>query len=179
MQPARTKYLFGDPRFGCIEPARRKLVWFPHKVCSLDRVFGRDGQFDSDSPSSTRTGTSLLEMAAYAALVSCMYIIEQLEHHPRPPITLDKEQVESLTEKLTFLQEFLEGYSSGVGYSREADDLESRIADAACAAEDIIESHIVDRILTRPTSHGEEISSNGLYQDLQKVIEDMGLSRKR
>ncbi|KZV51816.1 hypothetical protein F511_11193 [Dorcoceras hygrometricum] len=46
-------------------------------------------------------------MAAYADLVFVMHIMEQLRNHPRPPITLDKKQSESLGEKLCFLQEFL------------------------------------------------------------------------
>ncbi|KAI3459667.1 hypothetical protein Pfo_016330 [Paulownia fortunei] len=103
-------------------------------------------------------------MAAYAALVSLMHIIEQIQHHPRPPISLDQKQIESLMEKVTLLQDFLEGYSHGS--SKEADGLESRIADAAYAAEDMIESHVVDKILSRSTSHWKNIS-------LQKVIEDM------
>ncbi|KAL8458316.1 hypothetical protein ACS0TY_035987 [Phlomoides rotata] len=107
-------------------------------------------------------------MAAYAALVSVMHIIDHIEHHPRPPISLDKLQVESLTEKIAFLQEFLEGYKSHVVYSSEADALEMRIADAAYAAEDAIESHIMDQI------HGvERISSVDMYQGLQRVMEDM------
>ncbi|KAL8458641.1 hypothetical protein ACS0TY_036239 [Phlomoides rotata] len=95
-------------------------------------------------------------MAAYAALTSLMHIIEQIEHHPHPPISLDKLQVESLTEKVAFLQHFLEGYSHDAGYRREADYLEKRIADTAEAAEDIIESHI----------------------GLQEVMEDMDSLRK-
>ncbi|KAK6125043.1 hypothetical protein DH2020_041221 [Rehmannia glutinosa] len=109
-------------------------------------------------------------MAAYAALVSLRHIIEQLQHHPRPPISLHKLQVESLTERVTFLQDFLENYSC-------VDALEGRIADAAYAAEDIIESHIVDQIQAGSTStHVENISgSTEFYQDLQEVIQDMDL----
>ncbi|KAL8458629.1 hypothetical protein ACS0TY_036229 [Phlomoides rotata] len=107
-------------------------------------------------------------MAAYAALVSVMHIIDQIEHHPRPPISLHKLQVESLTEKIAFLQEFLEGYKSHVVYSSEADALEMRIADAAYAAEDAIESHIMDQI-----HGGERICSVDFYQGLQRVMEDM------
>ncbi|KAL8458622.1 hypothetical protein ACS0TY_036222 [Phlomoides rotata] len=107
-------------------------------------------------------------MAAYAALVSVMHIIDQIEHHPRPPISLDKLQVESLTEKIAFLQEFLEGYKSHVVYSSEADALEMRIADAAYAAEDAIESHIMDQI-----HGGQRICSVDFYQGLQRVMEDM------
>ena len=66
-------------------------------------------------------------MAAYAALVSLMHIINDIETHPSPPISLDKKQVESLVEIVTFLQEFLECYKSPYDYSDEADPLEIRI----------------------------------------------------
>ncbi|KAL8466257.1 hypothetical protein ACS0TY_035389 [Phlomoides rotata] len=70
------------------------------------------------------------------------------------------------------------GYKSHVVYSSEADALEMRIADAAYAAEDAIESHIMDQI------HGgqrififfkkkKRISSVDFYQGLQRVLEDM------
>ncbi|KAL7139751.1 hypothetical protein ABFS83_09G074600 [Erythranthe nasuta] len=114
-------------------------------------------------------------MAAYAALLSLKYIIELLQHHPCPPISLDQNQVDSLTDNLNFLQDFLEVYScgGGGGSSREAADvLESRIADAAHAAEDIIETRIVDQI------HGDKMSSDELYQDLEKVIQEMGFIKK-
>ncbi|XP_057771136.1 putative late blight resistance protein homolog R1B-17 isoform X2 [Salvia miltiorrhiza] len=103
-----------------------------------------------------------------------MHIIDNLQLHPRPPISLHTKQVESLTQKVTFLQEFLEGYNPHLGYSTEADSLESRIADAAYAAEDVIESHIVDQI----TNGAEKISSDGLYEALEKVIQDMALIEK-
>ncbi|EYU21829.1 hypothetical protein MIMGU_mgv1a001470mg [Erythranthe guttata] len=113
-------------------------------------------------------------MAAYAALLSLKHIIEQIQVHPRPPISLHQNQVHSLTDTLNFLQDFLEVYScGGSSSSREAADvLESRIADAAHAAEDIIETRIVDQIL------GEKMSSDELYQDLEKVIQDMGYIKK-
>lgn len=111
-------------------------------------------------------------MAAYAALVSLGHIIDQIEHHPRPPVSLDEQQVESLVEKVTFMQEFLEGYSSHVDYSSEADALEMRIADSAYAVEDVIESHVVDQI------HGKKMSSNEFHEGLQKVIQDMDLIKK-
>ncbi|XP_047962160.1 putative late blight resistance protein homolog R1B-16 [Salvia hispanica] len=85
-------------------------------------------------------------MAAYASLLSIMQIINQIKHHPSPPISMDEKQVESLTDIVMFLQEFLEGYKSPYAEGDEADPLEMRIADAVYAAEDVIESHIVDRI---------------------------------
>ncbi|XP_057801649.1 uncharacterized protein LOC131016882 [Salvia miltiorrhiza] len=133
-------------------------------------------------------------MAAYAALVSLMHIIDDLERHHSPPISLNKQQVQSLTEIITFLQEFLEANNSPV--SDEPDPLEMRIADAAYAAEDAIESHIVAKIqLSRsreaynsPVSDEADpedpktVSSNhdddddeemNLFQDVQNVIQEM------
>ncbi|XP_057780130.1 putative late blight resistance protein homolog R1A-10 [Salvia miltiorrhiza] len=95
-------------------------------------------------------------MAAYAALVSVMNIIEQMMSHPRLSTVFDKKQIESL---------------GGEG-SREASDLESQIASAAHAAEDVIESHIVDQIHAG-SSHGCSLS------DLQQIIEEMdGIMKK-
>ncbi|KAL7139440.1 hypothetical protein ABFS83_09G050900 [Erythranthe nasuta] len=78
------------------------------------------------------------------------------------------------TKTLNFLQDFLEVYSCGGGSSsREAADvLESRIADAAHVAEDIIETRIADQI------HGEKMSSDELYHDLEKVIQEMSFIKK-
>ncbi|KAI3464089.1 hypothetical protein Pfo_020752 [Paulownia fortunei] len=108
-------------------------------------------------------------MAAYAALVSLMNIMVQIQNHPRHSISLDKKQIESLCEKVGFLQDFIESYSHGG--SEEAEDLESQIACAAYAAEDVIESHVVDQIHAGSTGTGNATSISLL--DLQKVIEDM------
>ncbi|XP_057802809.1 putative late blight resistance protein homolog R1B-13 [Salvia miltiorrhiza] len=132
-------------------------------------------------------------MAAYAALVSLMHIIDDLERHHSPPISLNKQQVQSLTEIITFLQEFLEANNSPV--SDEADPLEMRIADAAYAAEDAIESHIVAKIQlsrsretirsrflscfqapkdpnTVSSNHDDDEEMN-LFQDVQNMIQEM------
>ncbi|KAG8388625.1 hypothetical protein BUALT_Bualt02G0144900 [Buddleja alternifolia] len=112
-------------------------------------------------------------MAAYAALVSLMHMIEQTQNHPRPPIYLDQKQVESLTVNITFLQDFLEGYSHG--NNKEAEILfQSQIAEAAYAAEDIIESQIVDQIHGTSTSSKDDL----LYRGLHKVIQDMDFIKK-
>ncbi|GER44590.1 disease resistance protein [Striga asiatica] len=123
-------------------------------------------------------------MAAYAALVSLRHTIEQLQHHPRPPISLHKSQTELIIENLTVLQDFLENHST------DEDALERRMADVAYAAEDLIEMRIIDQIQAENvrvekscfsnlfcgyTSHvAAEVSliSNDdlLYQGLQKVI---------
>ncbi|KAL8501554.1 hypothetical protein ACS0TY_020904 [Phlomoides rotata] len=114
-------------------------------------------------------------MSAYVALRSLMYIIHQIKHHPCPPISLDTDQVESLTQNLSFFLEFLEHKSPRVGYNHEADPLEMRMADAA---EDIIEPHIVNQIHVETTNHGKRIGSIGFYEGLQKVIVEMDVIKE-
>ncbi|XP_047962688.1 late blight resistance protein R1-A-like isoform X2 [Salvia hispanica] len=118
-------------------------------------------------------------MAAYAALVSLMQILDQIEHHPSPPISMDKKQVESLTDIAVFLQEFLEGYKSPYADGDEADPSEMRIADAVYAAEDAIESHIVDQLVPAEAASAGSSTSAELYDSLMKVIEDMYLIKKQ
>ncbi|XP_057801501.1 putative late blight resistance protein homolog R1C-3 isoform X3 [Salvia miltiorrhiza] len=114
-------------------------------------------------------------MAAYAALVSLMNTIDQIEHHPSPPICIDKQQVESLAQILTFLQEFLESYKSPVSDGDEADPLEMRIVDAAHAVEDVIESHIVNVIELGRSNPNEELfeccDSFSDYTDVEDLLE--------
>lgn len=101
-------------------------------------------------------------MAAYAALTSLINIIHQIQHHPFPPISLDKHQILSLTKNVTFFQEFIEGYKSSAAYNDEADPMEMRIAEASYAAEDVIESHIVDMIeLQGSTTSDHQIIDSG------------------
>ncbi|EYU31597.1 hypothetical protein MIMGU_mgv1a001843mg [Erythranthe guttata] len=114
-------------------------------------------------------------MAAYAALLSLRHIIEQLQHHPFPPICLDQNQIQSLTDNLNFLQEFLEQGYPCVGSSKEALDVfESRIADAAHAAEDMIETRVVDQILAESTAQAsKDITETWVCDQI------LGGSRKR
>ena len=85
-------------------------------------------------------------MAAFGALVSVMHIIDQIQTHPCPPISIDQIQVECLTKVITSLQKFLESYSPHSGYTKEEDVWESRIAETAYDAEDVIESYIFCKI---------------------------------
>lgn len=90
------------------------------------------------------------EKAAYAALITLSHTIDQIQHHPRLLISLDEGQLRSLTEKVTFLQKFLEVHSHGCHTNTEsAYGLERRIAESARAAEDIVESYVLDQILVR------------------------------
>ncbi|XP_047943222.1 putative late blight resistance protein homolog R1B-16 [Salvia hispanica] len=102
--------------------------------------------------------------AAYAALVSLMQIIHELENHPSPPISIDKQQLVSLTEHVAFLEDFVERYDSPVD-GNEADPLERRIAHAAYAAEDVIESCIVDAIGDHDVETEEGTTSSSGEED--------------
>ncbi|XP_047960025.1 uncharacterized protein LOC125205238 [Salvia hispanica] len=136
-------------------------------------------------------------MAAYAALLSLMQLIDDIQHHHSPPISLRQNQIQSLTENALFLQEFLKDYMPPVSDSDEVDPLEMRIADAAYAAEDAIESHIVDKIqhsrsiATKIKSFFNwflrNVSANHsddnderieLYREVENVIEEMDLIKR-
>ncbi|KAL8551005.1 hypothetical protein ACS0TY_000185 [Phlomoides rotata] len=108
-------------------------------------------------------------MTAYAAVLSLFHTLNNIKIHPRPPISLDPQQLQSLSQNLTFFQDFLERHPTQEDY-----DLESRIAAAAYAAEDVIENHIVDQI-DHARSTSENISSVDLYGGLERVIQDMDL----
>ncbi|KAL7153269.1 hypothetical protein ABFS83_04G155700 [Erythranthe nasuta] len=139
-------------------------------------------------------------MAAYAALVSVLTIIDHIQNHPRLSISFDKNQLESLGEKVGFLLDFIETDTHGV-ISEQAQVLERRIASAAYAAEDVIESHVVDRIqpagsvevhrlrkVVKDIMHSmrlkkarkEENNAGSISMlDLQAVIEDMDSIKKK
>ncbi|XP_057780142.1 putative late blight resistance protein homolog R1A-10 [Salvia miltiorrhiza] len=128
-------------------------------------------------------------MAAYAALVSVMNIIEQMMSHPRLLTVFDKKQIESLGGKADGLLDLVTNTNIDGG-SKEASDLESQIASAAHAAEDVIESHIVDQIhaekkqartnfMLRRWQGRNRPSHKCSLSDLQQIIEEMdGIMRK-
>ncbi|KAL7115169.1 hypothetical protein ACP275_04G168400 [Erythranthe tilingii] len=103
-------------------------------------------------------------MATYAALVSLINTMDHIQDHPRISNCFDKKQLESLSDLVGFLLDFVEITHSDIGVLSEEDELlESQITSAACAAEDAIESHVVDQI------HSGSIS----FLDLRTVIQDM------
>ena len=77
-------------------------------------------------------------MAAYAALTSLMHILDDIKHHPSPPISIHQHQLQSLSQTVTSLQQFLETYNSPVSDTNEANPLDIRIAEAAYAVQDEI-----------------------------------------
>ncbi|XP_042051256.1 putative late blight resistance protein homolog R1B-16 [Salvia splendens] len=105
-------------------------------------------------------------MAAYAALVSLMNDLELIPNHPTHSFSFDSKQITLLSQIVHSLIDFMETFDSH-GYTTEsAEILETRIASAAHAAHPVIESHVVDQLLTGTPSPDFSL-------DLQKSIEDL------
>ncbi|XP_012852917.1 PREDICTED: disease resistance protein RPP13-like [Erythranthe guttata] len=120
-------------------------------------------------------------MAAYAASVSLMTLMEQIENHPRFSISVDKNQIESLREKIGFLLKFVENNTRGV-INKEAQVLLSQISSSAYSAEDVIKSHVFDQTHAMEDAKRKVIKrKDGSISllDLQTVIEDIDSIKKR
>ncbi|KAL0364733.1 UNVERIFIED_CONTAM: putative late blight resistance proteinR1B-14 [Sesamum angustifolium] len=111
-------------------------------------------------------------------LESLVQILEQIlePDHDQPLWVLDsdkKPQMKTLLQKVYFFIDLLENSSSAVsGYRRRG--LESRIRDTAYNAEDVLESHLVDQLLS--CREGESFIFSP--PDLEKLIEDFESANK-
>ncbi|KAL2492513.1 NBS-LRR class resistance protein Fy8-Ry8 [Abeliophyllum distichum] len=112
---------------------------------------------------------------AYAALISLKHLLDYtLDYDYQYLFLNEKPQIESLLQKLCFLQDFLD--HSPQKSSETIDCLESQIIDAAYEVEDIIESHITDRV------HAEIARGYSLTPfclKLEEVIEKIDSIKKR
>ncbi|KAK4414166.1 Disease resistance protein RPP13 [Sesamum alatum] len=115
---------------------------------------------------------------AYAAVVSLAQTLHQIMNHHQCcsiPLICEEQLFESLREKLSFLQAFLEDYAQIGGETVEA--LEGRIRDVAYRAEDMIESHVSDQISSEDDCSERHIdlvelqTSEKNEDDLQMVME--------
>ncbi|KAL0384877.1 UNVERIFIED_CONTAM: putative late blight resistance proteinR1B-12 [Sesamum radiatum] len=107
-------------------------------------------------------------------------ILEQFLHpdHDQPLWVLDsdkKPQIKTLLQKVCFFKDLLESPSSAVTGAR-IQSLESRIRDIAYNTEDVLESHLVDQLLS--CREGESFifsppDLDKLIRDLDSVNEDM------
>ncbi|XP_022857920.1 putative late blight resistance protein homolog R1A-3 [Olea europaea var. sylvestris] len=119
---------------------------------------------------------------AHAAVVSLMHALEQILQHPNLHLNLFKQQeIDCLFKKLKSLRDFLEKYSQNS--SEHVLSVEIKIRDAAYCAEDVIESHICNTVLSQSGSHGQEsslqhllpvlpISGSDPHTDFQKIIKE-------
>ncbi|KAH6763648.1 hypothetical protein C2S51_014897 [Perilla frutescens var. frutescens] len=111
--------------------------------------------------------------AAYAALLSLLHNLDLIQNHPRHNFSFEKEQIGSLFKCAIYLLSFMQRWDHCHCCRIEgAEALERRIARAAHAAEDVIESHVVDQIRGGSTLTGK-ITTSRFLLNLQKVIEDM------
>ncbi|KAL2515301.1 putative disease resistance RPP13-like protein 3 [Forsythia ovata] len=114
---------------------------------------------------------------AYAALLSLAHILEQtLNHDFKYLIAREKQQIPFLLKKISSLQDFLENFTQNNSTSTEY--LESRIRDVAYEAEDLIECHITDRILSESASNGDN-RFTVIGRELEKLIEDIDSIKKQ
>ncbi|KAL2254087.1 putative late blight resistance protein homolog R1B-17 [Sesamum indicum] len=113
-------------------------------------------------------------------LESLVKILEQILHpdHHKPIWILDpdkKPMIESLLEKARSLRNFFENSSSAVTVDGIR-DLESFVGAAAQDAEDILESHLTDQILSAPGGKGFTLSPPNLSElntRLDSAVEEM------
>ena len=123
--------------------------------------------------------------AAYAALVSLLNTMDQIQIHPRLYACFDNNQLQSLREKVDFVLDFVENYSDAVipektGFledlmvndeATEAEDLMRRIAAAAHEAEDAIEVEAADRIHAAASTQQSPSFFHKVMQDMDYIME--------
>ncbi|KAL0421977.1 UNVERIFIED_CONTAM: putative late blight resistance proteinR1A-3 [Sesamum latifolium] len=114
-------------------------------------------------------------------LESLVKILEQILHpdHHKPIWVLDPDKkplLESLLEKVRSLRKFFENSSSAVSTVDGIRDLESFVGAAAQDAEDILESHLTDQIISAPGGKGFTLSPPNLPElniRLDSAVEEM------
>ncbi|KAL2559821.1 putative late blight resistance protein-like protein R1A-10 [Forsythia ovata] len=114
---------------------------------------------------------------AYAALLSLKRLLAHTLDHDYQYLILDeKQQIESLLQKLCFLQDFLDHSPQKI--METIDCLESQIRGAAYEAKDIIESHITDRVREESTNKMGDNFTPFSYK-LEEVVEEIDSIKKR
>ncbi|KAG8379655.1 hypothetical protein BUALT_Bualt07G0111700 [Buddleja alternifolia] len=115
--------------------------------------------------------------AAYAAVVSLIHVVENIQNPSMHWILLDRKQIEALHEKVCSLQDLLEDFYN-TRSKLDVDGLESQIADASNEAEDIIESYVVEQIADQFSEEAEK-SFTFFCQDIENVIGKMDLIEQK
>ncbi|KAK4394802.1 putative late blight resistance proteinR1A-10 [Sesamum angolense] len=112
-----------------------------------------------------------MAVAAYAALLSLKHVLDNVQHPARRHrLHVDTERIQSLQEKVQFLQDFLELHSQRK--SQEIDDLARKITVVADDAEDVIDLHVVDQLREGTQDESHHLAAlSSFCQDLDRVIE--------
>ncbi|KAL0440953.1 UNVERIFIED_CONTAM: putative late blight resistance proteinR1B-8 [Sesamum radiatum] len=112
-----------------------------------------------------------MAVAAYASLVSLSDVLDNVQHPARRHrLHLDEEQIQSLQQKVLFLEHFLELHDSQ-RINPEMEDLARQLVVVVDEADDIIDFHVVNQLLERSqdkTRHMAVLSS--FRQDIDKII---------
>ncbi|CAA2993371.1 late blight resistance homolog R1B-16 isoform X1 [Olea europaea subsp. europaea] len=109
---------------------------------------------------------------AHAAVVSLMHILEQIRHGDGVSDPSENILLVPLLEKLSSLLSFLE--ESSQSSREEVKSLERKIRDAAYHAEDVFESRVSDRLLSKQQNLSANMPSAETYHlDLQKIMTEI------
>ncbi|KAL0341546.1 UNVERIFIED_CONTAM: hypothetical protein Scaly_1817200 [Sesamum calycinum] len=110
-----------------------------------------------------------MAVAAYATLNSLSHVLDILQHPARlRRLHVDKNQIQSLQEKVQFLLDFLEAHSQRI--SEEIGGLGRQIADAAAEAEEVVDHHVVDQLRDGSQEGHCMAALSSFSQDIDKVI---------
>ncbi|KAL0440997.1 UNVERIFIED_CONTAM: putative disease resistance RPP8-like protein 2 [Sesamum radiatum] len=112
-----------------------------------------------------------MAVAAYAALLSLADVLNNVQHPARRHrLHLDIDRIQSLQEKVQFLQDFLEVHSQRK--SQELEDLAGQITVVADDVEDIIDLHVVYQLHegSQNESHHLQATPSSFCEDIDKVI---------
>ncbi|KAL0318491.1 UNVERIFIED_CONTAM: putative late blight resistance proteinR1B-12 [Sesamum angustifolium] len=109
-----------------------------------------------------------MAVSAYAALLSLADVLNNVQHPARRhTLHLYVDKIQSLQEKVQFLQDFLEVHSQRK--SQELEDLAGQITVVADDVEDIIDLHVVYQ-LSQNESHHLQATPSSFCEDIDKVI---------
>ncbi|KAL0329377.1 UNVERIFIED_CONTAM: putative late blight resistance proteinR1A-10 [Sesamum radiatum] len=112
-----------------------------------------------------------MAVSAYAALLSHADVLNNVQHPARRhPLHLYVDKIQSLQEKVQFLQDFLEVHSQRK--SRELEDLAGQIRVVADDVEDIIDLHVVYQLHegSQNESHHLQATPSSFCEEIDKVI---------
>ncbi|KAK4437305.1 putative late blight resistance proteinR1A-10 [Sesamum alatum] len=112
-----------------------------------------------------------MAVTAYVSLVSLTHVLDNVQHPARRHrLHLDMNRIQSLQDKVQFLQGFLEVHSQRK--SQEMEDLTSQITDVANDAENIIDLHVVDQLREGSQDESHHLAALlSFCQDMDKIIQ--------
>ncbi|KAL0417092.1 UNVERIFIED_CONTAM: putative late blight resistance proteinR1A-10 [Sesamum latifolium] len=120
-----------------------------------------------------------MAVAAYASLVSLTHVLDNVQHRVRHhQLHLDTDQIQSLKEKVEFLQVFLELHSQRI--SPEMEDLAKQLAVVADEADDIIDFHVVNQFRERSQDQSlHMVALSSFCQEIDNIMDKLDSITKK